>query len=112
MIVDAGKNPAVVRMKDGSILTFFNNGIYDKTSTVVYKDELDKVRYQLKVEATDYNSHNRALHYVRSYPGNAINGIEQEQLVIFTNPNTNKSSRADSNSMVQGNLIATPLFED
>ena len=111
MIVDAGKSPAVVRMKDGSILTFFNNGIYDKTQTITYKDEANSTRYLLKVDKNDFNSHNRALHYVRSYPGSAINNIEQERLVIFTNQSENRSSPAESTSTVQGNLIATPLFE-
>jgi hypothetical protein len=77
MIVDAGKTPAVVRMKDGGILSFFNNGIYLTSNTINYYDETGKIRYQLIINNTDRNAHNRALHYVRSYPSGLINGIEQ-----------------------------------
>lgn len=111
MIVDAGKTPAVIRMKDGGILSFFNNGIYLPTSQITYADETGKIRYTMNINSTDRNAHNRALHYVRSYPSGLVNGIEQQRLVLFTDPHTNRRSQASSTSTVQQNLSATPLFE-
>lgn len=113
MIVDVGKSPVVLRLKDGSVFSFYNSGIHNAATSIDYYDDLGQVRYSIKVDANDINYQNRALHFVRSYPGSAINNILQERLVIFTNPYTSNKggTSVQSNSLAQGGLIATPLFE-
>lgn len=81
MILDVGKTPAVVRLQDGCVITFFNTTIISNDN-IAFKDTNGNDRYLLTVDTATQTNKFRALHFIRSYPQSALDNTPR--VVPFT----------------------------
>lgn len=70
--VDIGKNIAITRMSDGSVLSMFNNAIMTADTTINFYDKSGKQRYTMSIDQTAITNKYRCAYYSRSLPQSAV----------------------------------------